>query len=272
MTPASAVAPAAPPAQARIAVAGLSKTYPGPRGPLLALDDVTFGVGEGEFVACIGPSGCGKTTLLHILAGLIPPTTGTVRMPAAQGGRLAAAVVFQGISTLPWFTVLHNVEYGLRLMGVSRRERRERALDHIRRVGLLPFRDAYPPHLSEGMRQRVSIARALATDPEILLMDEPFANLDAQNRLLLQDELLRIWAESRKTVLFVTHSLDEAIRLSDRVLVMSASPGRIMMEVPVPLPRPRDFGTLRQDPRYGTLSAALWDVLREEVLKGRQPG
>jgi NitT/TauT family transport system ATP-binding protein len=266
------VIPAAPPGQARIAVAGLSKSYPGAHGPLLALDDVTFDVGEGEFVACIGPSGCGKTTLLHILAGLMPPTSGMVRMPSPGPGRLPAAVVFQGISTLPWFTVLQNVEYGLRLMGVPRQERRERALDHIRRVGLLPFRDAFPPHLSEGMRQRVSIARALATDPQILLMDEPFANLDAQNRLLLQEELLRIWADSRKTVLFVTHSLDEAIRLSDRVLVMSAAPGRILMEVQIPLPRPRDFGTLRQDPRYGELSAALWDVLREEVLKGREHG
>ncbi|MGH2452220.1 MAG: ABC transporter ATP-binding protein [bacterium] len=271
MTATSAVVPAAPPLQGRIAVAGLSKVYPGPRGPLPALSDVTFAIAAGEFVACIGPSGCGKTTLLHILAGLIPPTTGTMRMGAPHPGRLAAAVVFQGISTLPWFTVLQNVEYGLRLMGVPRQARRERALEWIRRVGLRPFRDAYPPHLSEGMRQRVSIARALATDPEILLMDEPFANLDEQNRLLLQDELLRIWQEQRKTVLFVTHSLDEAIRLSDRVLVMSASPGRILMEVPVPLPRPRDFRALRQDPRYGALSASLWDVLRDEVLKGREP-
>ncbi len=270
MTALSTAAPAAPALQGRIAVAGLSKVYAGPRGPVAALADVSFAIEEGEFVACIGPSGCGKTTLLHILAGLIPPTAGTVQMGAAPAGRLAAAVVFQGISTLPWFTVQQNVEYGLRLMGLPRARRRERALEWVRRVGLLPFRDAYPPHLSEGMRQRVSIARALATDPEILLMDEPFANLDEQNRLLLQDELLRIWQEQRKTVLFVTHSLDEAIRLADRVLVMSASPGRILMEVPVPLARPRDFRALRQDPRYGALSASLWDVLREEVLKGRQ--
>ena len=270
MIPASAIAPAAPAPPARIAVSGLSKVYAGLRGPVPALSDVTFAVEAGEFVACIGPSGCGKTTLLHILAGLTPPTSGTVRIPTAAPGHLPAAVVFQGISTLPWFTVLQNVEYGLRLLGVPRRTRRERALEHVRRVGLLPFRDAYPPHLSEGMRQRVSIARALATDPEILLMDEPFANLDEQNRLLLQDELLRIWHEQRKTILFVTHSLDEALRLADRVLVMSASPGRILMEVPVPLPRPRGFRALRQDPRYGALSAALWEVLREEVLKGRQ--
>lgn len=259
-----------PQLQTRIAVAGLTQIYPGPREPLVALRDVSFTVGEGEFCALIGPSGCGKTTMLHILAGLLEPTAGNVTIPRREAHRLPTAVVFQGISTLPWFTVLQNVEYGLRLMRMPRRERRERALDHIRQVGLLPFRDAYPYQLSEGMRQRVSIARALATDPDVLLMDEPFANLDEQNRLLLQEELLRIWQESRKTVLFVTHSLDEAIRLADRVLVMSASPGHIKTEVTVPFSRPRDFREIRQDPRYGTMSAHLWDELRDEVLKGRQ--
>ncbi len=253
-----------------IAVDGLGKVYPGPRGPFTALKDVTFSVGEGEFCAVIGPSGCGKTTLLHILAGLTRPTAGLMTIPQRRPGRIPAAVVFQGISTLPWFTVQQNVEYGLRLMGVPREPRRQRAWEHIRQVGLQAFAEAYPFQLSEGMRQRVSIARALATDPDILLMDEPFANLDEQNRLLLQEELLRLWQESRKTVLFVTHSLDEAIRLADRVLVMSASPGHILVEVKVPFPRPRDFRALREDHRYGTLSAQLWDLLRGEVLKGRQ--
>jgi len=252
---------------AGIDVAGLSKAYQGRHGPSPALQDVTFTVRAGEFVALIGPSGCGKTTLLHILAGLIEPTAGSVSLPRRHPGRLGTALVFQGASTLPWMTALDNVAYGLRLMGVPARERRERARQHLGQVGLLAFSDAYPHQLSEGMRQRVNIARALATDPAILLMDEPFADLDEQNRLLLQDELLRIWQEDRKTVLFVTHSLDEAIRLSDRVLVMSASPGRITAEVPVPLGRPRDFQVIRQDPAYGALSARLWGELREEVLR-----
>jgi NitT/TauT family transport system ATP-binding protein len=264
------LAPALPQTQNRIGVTGLTKIYPGPRAPLVALRDITFAVPAGEFCALIGPSGCGKTTLLHILAGLTAPTGGTVTLPPRARGRLGAAIVFQGTSTLPWFTVRQNVEYGLRLLRTPRGERRERALRLVRQVGLLPFADAYPYQLSEGMRQRVSIARALATDPAVLLMDEPFANLDEQNRLLLQDELLRIWQEDRKTVLFVTHSLDEALRLADRVLVMSASPGRIMAEVTVPFDRPRDYQAIRQDPRYGTLSARLWDILRDEVRRGRQ--
>ena len=260
----------APRRVASIEVSGLSKVYAGRRGPFVALRDLSFTVREGEFCAMIGPSGCGKTTLLHILCGLIEPSAGTVTIPGRERGRLVTAIIFQGVSTLPWLTVAQNVEYGLRLMGISVRERRERARDHIRQVGLQAFADAYPYQLSEGMRQRVSIARALATDPDILLMDEPFANLDEQNRLLLQDELLRIWQENRKTVLFVTHSLDEAIRLADRVLVMSAAPGRIKAGFTVPLPRPREFQEVRRDPAYGALIARLWDELREEVLRARQ--
>lgn len=261
---------AAPLRTARIEVSGLSKLYPGRERPFVALREVSFVVREGEFCALIGPSGCGKTTLLHILAGLIEPSAGTVAIPRREPGRLVTAIIFQGVSTLPWLTVLQNVEYGLRQMGRPPRQCRERAMYQLAQVGLQAFVGAYPYQLSEGMRQRVSIARALATDAEILLMDEPFANLDEQNRLLLQDELLRIWQASRKTVLFVTHSLDEAIRLADRVLVMTASPGLIKAEVPIPLPRPRDFQQVRQNPMYGELSARLWDDLREEVLRARQ--
>jgi NitT/TauT family transport system ATP-binding protein len=258
---------AVPPQLASIEVRGLTKVYPTRRGSLVALRDVTFAVPAGQFCAVIGPSGCGKTTLLHILAGLTDPTEGTVQLPRRDAGRLVTALIFQGVSTLPWMTVLDNVAYGLRLMGMPPRARRERARHHLARVGLSEFAEAFPHQLSEGMRQRVSIARALATDPAILLMDEPFANLDEQNRVLLQDELLRIWQEDRKTVVFVTHSLDEAIRLADRVLVMSATPSRIKTEVQVPFGRPRDFRTIRQDPAYGALSARLWDELREEVLR-----
>lgn len=251
----------------RVAVEGLTHTYPGRHGPVIALQDVSLALREGEFCAVIGPSGCGKTTLLHILAGLIQPTSGAVRLPDRVDGGRAVALVFQGVSTFPWFTVLQNVAYGLRLLGVGAEERHARALRQIDRVGLTRFRDAYPHQLSEGMRQRVSIARALAVDPDVLLMDEPFASLDEQNRLLLQDELLQLWQVSRKTVLFVTHSLDEALRLADRILVMTAGPGRIKAEVAVPFPRPRDFRAIRREPGYGELSARLWDELRDEVLQ-----
>src|SRR2546428_142494 len=219
---------AGPPRLAGIDVAGLSKAYQARHGRSLALQDVTFTVRAGEFAALIGPSGCGKTTLLHILAGLIEPTAGSVSMPRRHPGRLGTALVFQGASTLPWMTALDNVAYGLRLMGVPARERRERARQHLGRVGLLAFSDAYPHQLSEGMRQRVNIARALATDPAILLMDEPFADLDEQNRLLLQDELLRIWQEDRKTVLFVTHSLVALTRTGELPYHVGVSVERII--------------------------------------------
>ncbi|MDQ7820945.1 MAG: ABC transporter ATP-binding protein [Armatimonadota bacterium] len=257
-------------AAAAIEVAGLTKVFPTARGPTVALQGVTFTVEPGQFCALIGPSGCGKTTLLHILAGLVPPTAGTVRLPRRQGGRLVTAIVFQGTSTLPWLTVRENVAYGLRNMGVPASGCVARTDVQLARVGLAAVADRYPYQLSEGMRQRVSIARALAVEPQVLLMDEPFANLDEQNRLILQDELLQLWQETRMTVLFVTHSLDEALRLADRVLVMSATPGRIKADLPVRLPRPREFRQIRRHPDYGVLSARLWEELREEVLRSRR--
>jgi NitT/TauT family transport system ATP-binding protein len=257
-------------AGAAVEVVGLTKLFPTSRGSVAALQDVTFTVPAGEFCALIGPSGCGKTTLLHILAGLISPTAGTVRLPRRQGGRPVTAVVLQGTSTLPWMTVRDNVAYGLRMMGVPPAERMRRTDIQLARVGLSAVADRYPHQLSEGMRQRVSIARALAVEPQGLLLDEPFANLDEQNRLILQDELLHLWQEARMTVLFVTHSLDEALRLADRVLVLSASPGRIKADLPVRLPRPREFAQIRRHPDYGALSARLWDELREEVLRSRR--
>ncbi|HEU5299742.1 MAG TPA: ABC transporter ATP-binding protein [bacterium] len=251
---------------AAVAVRDLTHVFEGSGGSVTALADVSLAIRPGEFCALIGPSGCGKTTLLHILAGLLVPTRGSVTVPPRVNGRLPIALVFQGISTFPWFTVLENVEYGLRILGTARPQARERARGLLAQVGMRGFPDAYPHQLSEGMRQRVSLARALAVDPDVLLMDEPFANLDEQNRLLLQDELLRLWQSDRKTVLFVTHSLDEAIRLADRVLVMTARPGRIKSEVVVPFARPRDFREIRRDPAYGALSARLWDELRDEVV------
>lgn len=250
---------------AALAASAVTHAYRTERGEIPALRDVSLRIAPGEFCALIGPSGCGKTTLLHILAGLLRPSGGAVAVPPARQGRLAAAVVFQGICTFPWLTVLGNVEYGLRMLGVRRPERVRRAEAELRRVGLWAFRDAYPRQLSEGMRQRVSIARAFATDPAVLLMDEPFASLDEQTRLVLQDELLRLWQEQRPTVLFVTHSLDEAARLADRVLVMSARPGRIKADITVPLPRPRGYREVRLDPAYGAFTARLWDELETEL-------
>ncbi len=251
----------APPGLACLAVNGLSHAYPGARGPVAALDGVSFSVRTGQFCAVIGPSGCGKTTLLHVLAGLIAPTRGTVTLPPRSPGRLVTAVVFQGISTFPWMTVRQNVAYGLRALGLPAAERRRRVEQQVARVGLADFLDAYPHQLSEGMRQRTGIARAFATDPDVLLMDEPFGSLDEQTRLRLQDELLGLWQGSGKTVVFVTHSLDEAARLADRVLVMSARPGRVTADIAVPFPRPRGYGEVRSDPAYGAFTARLWTEL-----------
>lgn len=250
---------------AALAASAVTHGYRTERGEIAALRDVSLRIAPGEFCALIGPSGCGKTTLLHVLAGLLRPSAGQVAVPPAGPRRLAAAVVFQGVSTFPWMTVLGNVEYGLRMLGVPRPERSRRAEAELRRVGLAAFRDAYPRQLSEGMRQRVSIARALATDPTVLLMDEPFASLDEQTRLVLQDQLLALWEERRPTVLFVTHSLDEAARLADRVLVMSARPGRIKADIPVPFARPREYREVRRDPAYGAFTARLWDELENEL-------
>lgn len=253
--------------QAAIAASDVTHTYRTDRGEIGALRDMSIRIAAGEFCALVGPSGCGKTTLLHILAGLLRPTAGAVALPPAPPGRLPVAVVFQGICTFPWMTVLANVEYGLRMLGVPRGERRDRAEAELRRVGLWTFRHVYPRQLSEGMRQRVSIARAFATDPAALLMDEPFGSLDEQTRLVLQDELLRLWQERRPTVLFVTHSLDEAARLADRVLVMSARPGQVKADIPVPLPRPRGYRDVRRDPAYGEFTARLWDELETELRR-----
>jgi NitT/TauT family transport system ATP-binding protein len=252
---------------AALAASGVTHAYRTERREIAALRDVSLRIAPGEFCALIGPSGCGKTTLLHILAGLLRPTAGAVAVPPARPGRLAAAVVFQGICTFPWMTVLGNVEYGLRMLGVARPERARRAEAELRRVGLWAFRDAHPRQLSEGMRQRVSIARAFATDPAVLLMDEPFASLDEQTRLVLQDQLLTLWQDRRPTVLFVTHSLDEAARLADRVLVMSARPGHIKADIRVPLPRPRRYRDVRRDPAYGAFTALLWDELETELAR-----
>ena len=208
----------------------------------VAVRDVNLEAQPGEFLCFVGPSGCGKTTLLRVAAGLLAPTTGEVQLngiPIRGPGR-ERCMVFQEYALFPWYTALDNVAYGLRLMGEPKEERRRAAGELLRRVGLTDYGNYYPAELSGGMRQRVAIARALAVDPEVLLMDEPFGALDAQTRAELQTELLRIWEQSHKTTLFITHSIEEAVYLADRVLVMASNPGRVVRELTVNLERPRD--------------------------------
>jgi len=253
----------------KIVVRELTKSYTGARGTFDALGPLALDVREGEFVCLVGPSGCGKTTLLRILSGLEAPSSGSFTISQADSTRPANALVFQGHWLFPWYTVSDNIQYGMRVHGIARADRERTTQRLLGMIGLTRFSEAYPHQLSEGMRQRVSLARALANDPEILLMDEPFGALDEQTRLLLQQELLRIWEQSHKTVVFVTHSLDEAIVLGDRVLVMSASPGRIIGEEVIPFARPRDVMALKTDLQFGALVARLWNALGDEVLKAK---
>jgi ABC-type nitrate/sulfonate/bicarbonate transport system ATPase subunit len=251
--------------QFKIRADGVERVFGRGARSVHALGPLDLSVGDGEFVCVVGPSGCGKSTFLRIVAGLVGPTQGTVRVRAQSSH--PAAMIFQDYGIYPWKTVEANVRFGLDVRGVPRREGRARARDWLARMGLSDFAGAYPSELSGGMRQRVSIARALAVEPEILLMDEPFAALDAQLRTILQDELLAICEAERRTVLFVTHSLEEAIVLGDRVVVMSARPGRILAERVPPFPRPRS-AQVRESPEFAAFRGELWELLRGEVEAG----
>jgi NitT/TauT family transport system ATP-binding protein len=245
----------------------LCKVYQTRTGVVPALEDVSFSVGEQEFVCVVGPSGCGKTTLLKLIAGLLKPTAGQVIFdtPSADN-RPRSALVFQEHGLLPWMSVLDNVAFGLEMQGVGRDERRDRARAFIEKVGLAPFAHSYPHELSVGMRQRVGIARAFVADSQILLMDEPFGSLDAQTRLVLQEELLRIWKEHQKLVVYVTHDIEEAVLLGDWVLVMTGRPGSIREESPIPLGRPRDLSASEQ-PEVMEIKWHIWKMLEDEVRK-----
>ena len=234
---------------------------------LKALTDVTLSIRENEFISIIGPSGCGKTTLLKMIDGLLPYDSGEILI---NGRRVTApgperAVVFQTFALLPWRTVLANVEFSLELRRVPKEERARTAREYIRRVGLGEFEDHYPHELSGGMQQRAGLARALAVNPMILLMDEPFGSVDAQTRQLLQEELLELWQREQKTVIFVTHSMDEAVYLSDRVVVMTPRPGQVAEILDVPLPRPRVAEDVRRDPRFVDLTNYIWDSLKKAM-------
>lgn len=252
-----------------IIIRDISKTFTTGSGSVAALKDINLSIGQGEFFCIVGPSGCGKTTLLRILAGLETASSGTVEMAASQQNRPLNSMVFQEQSVFPWLTVEDNVAYGLKMRGIAKKLRKEIAQHYIRMIGLSKFAKAYPNQLSGGMKQRVSVARAFANDPEILLMDEPFGALDEQNRIILQQELLKIWEGTGKTTVFITHSIDEALCLGDRVMVMSIHPGTVKNIIDIDLPRPRDIATIRTTTRYNELFQTIWLHLRDEVLKGK---
>ena len=247
----------------------VSKDDPGQR--YTAVRDVDLTVGAGEFVSVVGPTGCGKSTLLNVGAGLLQPSTGRVQVfgQDLQGINTRAGYMFQAESLMPWRTALGNVMAGLEFRGVPAADARAQAEHWLKRVGLGGFGDRYPHQLSGGMRKRTSLAQTLALDPDIILMDEPFSALDIQTRQLMENEVLDLWAQKKKAVLFITHDLDEAIAMSDRVVVLSAGPASHPMgEFAVDLERPRDVAEVRTTPRFIALHNAIWDVLREEVLKG----
>ena len=236
-----------------------------------AVRDVTLTVGAGEFVSVVGPTGCGKSTLLNVSAGLLEPSVGSVTVfgQPLSGINRRAGYMFQADSLMPWRTALGNVMAGLEFRGVPMAQAREQANDWLRRVGLGGFGDRYPHQLSGGMRKRANLAQTLVLDPDIILMDEPFSALDIQTRQLMENELLELWASKKKAVLFITHDLDEAIAMSDRVVVLSAGPASHPIgEFRVDIERPRDVAEVKMTARFVELHAAIWAVLREEVLKG----
>lgn len=254
-----------------IACTFVSKDQPGQR--YTAVSDVDLTVGAGEFVSVVGPTGCGKSTLLNVAAGLLSPSKGSVKIfgKPLVGINSRAGYMFQAESLMPWRTALDNVMAGLQFRGVLEREARTQAEDWLRRVGLGGFGDRYPHQMSGGMRKRASLAQTLVMDPDIILMDEPFSALDIQTRQLMENEVLDLWQSKKKAVLFITHDLDEAIAMSDRVVILSAGPASHPIgEFTIDIERPRDVAEVKTTPRFLELHAAIWGVLREEVLKGYQ--
>ncbi|WIX98327.1 ABC transporter ATP-binding protein [Amycolatopsis mongoliensis] len=247
-----------------ISATGVERTFVARGHAVHALGPVDLIVERGQFVAIVGPSGCGKSTLLRIVAGLAAPSAGEIVIDRADGDSPLCSMVFQDYGIFPWKTVLANVRLPLDIAGVARPRANEVARDWLERAGVAGFESAYPATLSGGMRQRVALARAFVANPEILLMDEPFAALDAQLRLVLQQELLRVWEAHRRTILFVTHAIDEALLLADRVVVMSSRPGRILDDIEVPFARPRTRAA-RATAEFGALEDHIWRLLKGEV-------
>jgi NitT/TauT family transport system ATP-binding protein/sulfonate transport system ATP-binding protein len=254
----------------QLEVAGVSRVFPAPRGKgtIEALSPIDLAVAQNDFITILGPSGCGKSTLLRIVAGLDTPTSGRVLLDGRgiAGPGPDRGMVFQSYTLFPWLSVRDNICFGLRERGMPPGEQHERAAFFIERVGLKGFEHHYPKQLSGGMQQRTALARALANDPEILLLDEPFGALDNQTRVLMQELLLGIWEADRKTILFVTHDVDEAIFMANRVIVFTARPGRIKTELAIDLPHPRHY-TIKTTPRFAEYKAVLTEAIREEVLR-----
>jgi sulfonate transport system ATP-binding protein len=251
---------------AKVSLQGISLSYKANgRTHLLALEDINLKVNSGEFVCVVGPSGCGKSTLLHLIAGLQQPTSGHVLIEGklVEGPGTDRILIFQELGLFPWLTVGENVEFGMKMKGISKAERQQKTQYYLRLVHLGKFKDSYIHQLSGGMRQRVALARALATEPDVLLMDEPFAALDAQTRDLLHDELERIWAETGRTIIFVTHNVREAVRLGDRVVLFTFRPGRVKREFLIDLPRPRQL----EHVTVAKTAREILDDLREEINK-----
>ncbi len=248
----------------------VGKTFRSQKRDIPALEDVSFRVRGSEFLVIVGPSGCGKSTLLKIIAGLMEPTEGRIVFPdAPNDGTPRSAMVFQEHGLFPWMTALENVAFGLEMRGVPKATREEQAHAFLQQFGIDAFARNYPHELSVGMRQRTALARAFLTDPQILLMDEPFSALDAQSKMILQEELLRIWKDHRKTVVYITHDIDEAVMLADRVLVMSGRPGRIREEIFIPLDRPRNLRD-REEPRVREITWHIWQAIESDVRKSLQ--
>ena len=250
-----------------ISVENCSKIYP--RGNVVAFEGLSFEVRRHEIVTIVGPSGCGKTTLLRSINGLVPLTAGVIRIGDTEVTEPdpRIAIVFQHFGLFPWQTVESNVGFGLRMQGVKKSEWHPLARSHIELVGLKGFERSYPYQLSGGMKQRVGLARALAMEPEVLLMDEPFASVDAQTRELLQEQLLQIWQNKPRTMVFITHSIEEALLIGDRVIVLTRQPGRVKETIDVPFERPRAFEQVYADPRFGELRNHIWTQLEQEGAK-----
>jgi len=255
--------------ESKISVRNLTKAFYKKDRHVTALERISLQVEDGEFVCLVGPSGCGKTTLLRILAGLETPSAGDIAIRRSDPSKPLQSMIFQENGIIPWMTVWDNVAFGLKMRQLPKALIRERVSYYLEKVGLSDFSKHYPKELSGGMKQRVNIARAFANDPEILLMDEPFAALDEQNKFILQQELLNIWEEDRKTVLFITHSIDEALMLSDRIVLFSAHPGTIAGEKKVDLPRPRTMEQIRSHPLMSETFVHIWNHLQREVQSAR---
>jgi NitT/TauT family transport system ATP-binding protein len=270
--PKSGAAGAHTPADAGILVVDdIVKQFDTPEGPLIAVDRVSLSVRPGEFLAVIGPSGCGKSTLFNIIGGLLDGYQGAVQVggETVRGPHAAIGMVFQEESTFPWRTVIDNVAFPLEIAGMSKKDRFDKAKKFVTLVGLSGFENRYPAELSGGMRQRVAIARTLASEPKILLMDEPFASLDEQTRLLLGDKVLQIQQDLKQTTLLITHNITEAVQLADRILVMTYRPGRVKRMVEIDLPRPRSSDVVSSE-AFGRYVAQIWSDLREEATRGMQ--